>query len=247
MQLTTFPITLVEAFMLSSYVKHFIFSVDKSVAFNFLPGQFITVHFERDGKMLKRSYSIANVPSQNNRIEFAAGYIEGGPGSELLFNLKAGETININGPFGRLILKDEMPKRYIFVATSTGVTPYRSMIEELVRRLVANPQLKVIIIEGVKTREELLYADEFKSLAAQYPQVIFRAHLSRAKAESLAAGEYCGYVQHAFPELKLNPEEDVVYLCGNPGMIDEAFSYLKEQGFAMQQIVREKYISAPTK
>ncbi|MBA2709968.1 MAG: ferredoxin--NADP reductase [Tatlockia sp.] len=244
MSVITFPVSLEESFMLSSYVKHFIFKVEESIAFSYLPGQFITIHFEREGKSLKRSYSIANVPSQNNRIEFAAGYVEGGPGSELLFNLNPGDKININGPFGRLVLKDEIPKRYILVATSTGVTPYRSMIEELKRRLNANPDLRVTILEGVQKRSDVLYGDEFKQFSAQYPQVDFRAHLSRP-IESLKAPEYAGYVQHAFPELELNPNEDVIYLCGNPGMIDEAFSYLKEKGFAMQHIIREKYISAP--
>jgi ferredoxin-NADP reductase len=247
MPVITFPIILEEAFMLSSYVKHFIFRVEESTAFTYLPGQFITIHFERDGKILRRSYSIANVPAQNNRIEFAAGFVEGGPGSDLLFNLKPGERINVNGPFGRLILKDEIPKRYILVATSTGVTPYRSMIEELKRRLDANPELKVAILEGVQKRDDVLYGEEFRQFAALYPRVSFRAHLSRATEENREAQEYSGYVQHAFPELALNPEEDVVYLCGNPGMIDESFNYLKEQGFAMPQIIREKYISAPTK
>lgn len=247
MQVNTFPITLQEAFMLSSKVKHFVFSAEQSPPFNYLPGQFITIHFERNGKILKRSYSIANVPLQNNRIEFAAGYVEGGPGTELLFNLNPGDKININGPFGRLILKEEMPKRYIFVATSTGVTPYRAMIDELKYRLQNNPQLKVVILQGVRKHEEVLYAEEFKAFSTQYPQVTFRAHLSRENAAELQPHEFVGYVQHAFPDLALNPETDVVYLCGNPGMIDDSFSYLKTKGFDTHQIIREKYISAPTK
>lgn len=242
MQISTFPIILEEAFMISSYVKHFVFAVQKSPPFDYLPGQFITIHFEKGGKMLKRSYSIANVPTQNNRIEFAAGYVEGGPGSDLLFNLKSGDQININGPFGRLILKDEMPKRYIFVATSTGVTPYRSMIVELKHRLQINPDLRIIILQGVQKRSDILYAEEFIHFAQQFPQVSFRAHLSRAN-ENLGPYEYSGYVQSAFPELDLNPQEDILYLCGNPGMIDEAFTYLKEHDFVIQQIIREKYIS----
>lgn len=233
--------------MLSSYVKHFVFSIEKFPPFTYIPGQFITIHFEREGKTLKRSYSIANVPAQNNRIEFAAGYIEGGPGSELLFNLNPGDKININGPFGRLILKEDMPKRYIFVATSTGVTPYRSMLDELKVRLQSNPELRVVILQGVQKHGDVLYADEFISFATQYPQVNFRAHLSRECKDTLDTHEHLGYVQSAFPELALNPQEDMIYLCGNPGMIDEAFGYLKEQGFSMQQIIREKYISASTK
>lgn len=228
--------------MISPNVKHFIFRANLSPAFDYLPGQFITIHFEKEGKILKRSYSIANVPMQNNRIEFAAGYVEGGPGTQLLFNLKPGDLIHINGPFGRLVLKEESPKRLIMAATSTGITPYRAMIAEFKQRLSKTPALQIVILQGVQHRADLLYTDEFLTLAQEFPQVTFRAHLSR-ESDNLLPHEHKGYVQRAFPELNLNPAHDLVYLCGNPGMIDEAFNDLKERGFAMQQIIREKYIS----
>jgi ferredoxin-NADP reductase len=243
MQANTFPIVLKDTMMLSPKVKHFIFHHSEKTSFDYLPGQFITVHIERDNKILRRSYSIANVPTQNNHIEFAAGYVDGGPGTDLLFNLKPGESINITGPFGRLTLKDEIPKRYILVATSTGITPYRAMITELKKRLESHPDLNIVILQGVQKREDVLYRDEFLALAAGSPRVIFRAHLSREQANGLAVHERTGHVQSSFPELALNPEQDVVYLCGNPGMIDDSFSYLKDIGFPMQQIIREKYIS----
>lgn len=243
MPLNTFPITLEESYMLTPKVKHFSFKCSNTPAFNYLPGQFITIHFEHEGKSLKRSYSIANAPSQDNRIEFAAGYIKGGPGTELLFNLKPGDTINISGPFGRLILKEEDPKRYILVATSTGVTPYRAMLQELKRRLALQPDLQVVIMLGVQKREEILYAEQFQAFAQQFPHASFIPCLSQEKEDELKPNECKGYVQHAFSRLNLNPDHDLVYLCGNPGMIDEAFNYLKEDGFAMQQIIREKYIS----
>lgn len=245
MQLNLFPITLVESYMISPKVKHFVFRADITPAFHYLPGQFITIHFERDGKNLKRSYSIANPPEENNRIEFAAGYAEDGPGTELLFNLKPGDSIMVNGPFGRLILKDELPGRYILVATSTGVTPYRAMINELKNRLGHNPSLRVVIMLGVQTPEEILYEWEFTELASAFPQqVTFRAQLSRTDAADLSVNQFSGYVQQAFSDLALKSDEDVVYLCGNPGMIDASFEDLKERGFTSQQIVREKYISA---
>lgn len=243
MQVNTFPITLEQSYMLSSKVKHFVFTSNCTPAFDYLPGQFITIHFDHEGKSLKRSYSIANAPGQTNKIELAAGFFEHGPGTELLYNLKPGDVVHINGPFGRLILKPEQPKRYILVATSTGITPYRAMLPELEQRLSNSPELEVVILQGVQRREEILYGDEFSQLAQKYPGARFMPYLSRVTSEGLQDGEYCGYVQHAFPELNLNSAQDVVYLCGNPSMIDEAFNYLKEQGFAMQQIIREKYIS----
>jgi ferredoxin-NADP reductase len=243
MPVKTFPIILEDAYQLSPSVKHFVFKCDLDPVFDFTPGQFITIHFEEDGKTIRRSYSIANIPKQNNLIEFAAGYVEGGPGTELLFNLKPGDAININGPFGRLTLKEDTPERFILVATSTGVTPYRAMIPALKARLDTNPKLKVIILQGVQHREDILYCDEFHQFATEHPRVTFHAHLSR-ETEALQTHERAGYVQGSFPMLSLNPDEDIVYLCGNPGMIDESFAYLKDKGFALQRIIREKYISS---
>jgi NAD(P)H-flavin reductase len=230
--------------MLSPKVKHFIFKNLSSPDFKYLPGHFITIHLEQNDKIIRRSYSIANALQQNNRIEFAAGYVANGPGTNLLFNLKPKDTINITGPFGRLTLKDDLPKRYILVATSTGVTPYRSMMDELKKRSAAHPDLKVVILQGVQKKEDILYKEEFEALTRQFPNISFRAHLSREAKENLGSNEFAGYVQSAFPELSLNPEQDMVYLCGNPGMIDESFNYLKENGFTTQQIIREKYISS---
>ncbi len=227
--------------MLTPSVKHFIFKPENPV--HYLPGQFITIHIEHDGKTLRRSYSIANAPRKDQKIEFAAGFVEGGVASELLFQLKPGDTLNTTGPFGRLTLKEADPARYIFMATSTGVTPYHAMLTELKKRLDANPNLHVVILQGVQTHDDLLYHDTFSALANQSPQVTYRAQLSRAKKEALQPHEYTGYVQTALPELNLNPESDIVYLCGNPGMVDESFSQLKDRGFAIQRIVREKYIS----
>lgn len=244
MAINTFSVVLENTFMLSPTVKHFIFRSAHDPAFNFIPGQFVTVHFEHQGKLLRRSYSIANTPTNNNYIEFAASYVKGGPGTELLFNLKIGDSIQISGPAGRLILREETPKRYIFIATSTGVTPYRAMMQELQQRLEANPQLHIVIMLGVQKREDALYSSEFLEWAANCPRVTFRAHLSREHREDWLPHEFQGHVQTGFAELNLNPEEDLIYLCGNPAMIDDSFNLLKDLGFSSQHIIREKYISS---
>jgi ferredoxin-NADP reductase len=241
MQANTFDITLEEAYMLSPQVKHFVFTPVSPIEYT--PGHFITFHIELDGKTLRRSYSIANAPRANGQLELAAGFVENGPGTQLLFNLKPGDRLKTTGPFGRLTLKDENPKRYIFMATSTGITPYRAMLPELTKRLEADPELHVVILQGVQTRADLLYHDEFIAWAKTSPRATYRAQLSRENASELREDEHAGYVQSSFSDLNPKAEEDLVYLCGNPGMVDDAFSQLKELGFTVQRIVREKYIS----
>jgi ferredoxin-NADP reductase len=242
MQANTFPIILESARMLSPKVKHFVFRNSNEAPLDYEPGQFITIHFDCDGTYLRRSYSIANKSYDNNRIEFAAGFVENGPATKLLFNLQPGDTIEINGPFGRLVLKEDDPKRYILAATSTGITPFRAMMSELSHRVEHNNELQVVILLGVQKRDEILYKDEFLALCNTHPRIKFLTCFSR-EDNTLAPHERLGYVQQVFPELTLNPENDRIYLCGNPSMIDDAFACLKEQGFAMQQVIREKYIS----
>lgn len=245
--MNTFSAVLSQTYMLTPSVKHFVLQSNCQPAFQYLAGQFITLHFEHQGKQLRRSYSIANAPQNNNTLEFAANYIQGGPGSELLFNLKPGDPLQVSGPYGRLLLRDTDPKRYIFMATSTGVTPYRSMIHELERRLANNTDLEVVILLGVPKREDILYGKEFLDWSNRTPKVRFQTYLSREQREDWLPHEFAGHVQTAFPELNLNPENDLVYLCGNPAMIDDAFALLKDKGFSTQHIIREKYISSPAR
>lgn len=245
MSIDTFPVVLEETYMLSPSVKHFRFHSKLQPAFNFIAGQFVRINFEHEGKIIRRSYSIANPPQNDNYIEFAASYVKDGPGTEYLFNLKIGDEVSVNGPFGRLILKDDPDKRYIFVATSTGVTPYRAMLPDLVSRINTNPKFSCAILQGVQKQQDILYNQEFVAFANLMPERMqFQAFLSRETSDNLAKHERKGHVQDGFAALNLNPEQDIVYLCGNPAMIDDSFNLLQEKGFTTQNIIREKYISS---
>ena len=50
-----------------------------------------------------------------------------------------------------------------------------------------------------------------------------------------------GYVQNGFKSLNLNYKSDIVFLCGNPVMIDDAINILKKNEFNNNSIKKEKY------
>ncbi len=144
-----------------------------------------------------------------------------------------------------MILRDEQPGRYILVATGTGITPYRTMLSELMQRFKRHPCFKVILLFGVRQPKDLLYRDEFTAFAEKNPWFEFRAYYSRLKSEVMLPYEYAGYVLNAFSEIDPNPTQDIVYLCGNPNMVDEVFSLLvNSYHFSSEMIRREKYISS---
>lgn len=242
-----FTLTLKHVKTLTPTVLHLGFTHAGEQPFNFIPGQFLTIHFTHDNKIVRRSYSVATISGQSDLIEIAASYVADGLASEYLFHLQPGDQIEVTGPFGRLVLTEEQTKRYLLIATGTGVTPYRSMLPELLVRLNKQSDLEVVILFGTRTRADLLYVDDFVAAAQQQPRLKFYACYSREFLEEGEDYEKQGYVSHVIKELNVNPQQDLVYLCGNPNMIDEIFAYLKEQQFASESIRREKYISPSAK
>ncbi len=243
MKWKTFPMRLEWARNVTPTVRHFAFRRDDGAPFEFTAGQFINLHWERDGELTHRSYSVANPPGASELVEIAVAPVEGGFAAERLFGLQPGDPVTASGPYGRFVLKEDPPCRYVLAATGTGVTPYRSMLPQI-RALLSAGDHSVHLLLGVRRREELLYGEEFRSVTTDHTSFSFSACYSRELPATPADWEHHGYLQHRFEHLGLNPERDIVYLCGNPGMIDEAFALLKEAGFGIKQVRREKYLSA---
>lgn len=227
-------------------IQHLGFAPEDKQPIPFKAGQFITLNIEGPTKILHRSYSIANAPGDNT-LELACAYVEGGVATKLLFGLQPGDSVSASGPFGLFTLKEERPKRYVLIATGTGVAPYRSMLKDIQNRFEsAHPELNVALVLGVRNPTELLFGEEFAAFAKIQSQFKFYACYSRAGTETgpysvSSSFERLGRVQVAFKDLALHPENDIVYLCGNPNMIDETFALLTEMGFDKKSVRREKY------
>lgn len=242
-----FELTLASSRMLAPAVRHFVFTRSDGQPQVFIPGQFVQVHFEHAGAQLKRSYSIATVPEGDaaGRVEMAVSYIPGGAATQLFENLEEGDRIQASGPYGRFVLhEDDANRRYLLVATGTGVTPYRAMFP-LIRRRIAERGQQFVLLFGARSPEELLYGEEFEAFAAATPGFAFHPCFSRAGREPTRADDRRGYVQDALAALSPDPAGDIAYLCGNPNMVDTVFNQLKEAGLPIPHIRREKYISPP--
>lgn len=244
MAINTLTFEVVELKLIAPKVRHIALRRADGQSFNFVPGQFITIHFDHQGQHYRRSYSIASAPDGSGVLAFAASYVEHGPGSEFLFSLQLGDQVQVSGPFGRLILRDEAIKRVLLIATGTGVTPYRAMIPHLIEKIQQH-HWKVIIMQGAQYRQDLLYPEDFLAFVQKYPEhAEYRAYLSRDHLQDQRVYEHKGYVQSSFDDLHIDPASDVVYLCGNPNMIDDAFAKAQALGMASAQVRREKYISS---
>ncbi|MEP6940099.1 MAG: FAD-binding oxidoreductase [Rudaea sp.] len=244
-----FSLRLADSRMIAPSVRHMAFERADGAPFSFIPGQFLQVHFAYpDGKATKRSYSVATIGAGDatpvQHIEVAVSYVEGGAATDLLGHLQHDQTIDASGPYGRFCLMEaDTNKRYLLVATGTGVTPYRAMLPQL-EKLMATRDIEVALVYGARNSGELLYADEFEAFAAENPRFSFLACLSREARVHPRVHDRRGHVQVGLDELEPNADTDIAYLCGNPNMVDQAFTLLKDAGLPIPHVRREKYVSS---
>ncbi|MGY3266399.1 ferredoxin--NADP reductase [Lysobacter sp. HA35] len=249
-----FPLQLVSRRMLAPSVGHYSFVRGDGQPLDFIPGQFIQVHFTyADGTATKRSYSLATIHDHaigpGEAVDIAVSYVPGGAATALFESLEIGGTVNASGPFGRFcLMPNDANRRYLLIATGTGVTPYRAMLPEL-ERLIGERGIEVVVLFGARTPEELLYGDEFRAFATKHASNVrfvpcFSREMPAADSPQAHDDVRHGYVQQFLAEFAPNAEGDIAYLCGNPNMVDACFEALKEFGLPVPQIRREKYVSS---
>ncbi len=235
--------------MLAPSVGHYQFVRDDGQPLDFVPGQFIQVHFRyADGTPAKRSYSLATIHDHalgpGEAVEIAVSYVPGGAATALFEGLPEGGHVEASGPFGRFcLMPGDRNARYLLIATGTGVTPYRSMLPQL-QSLMAERGVEVVLLQGVRTPAELLYGDEFRAFADAHPEFRYVPCLSRELPPDPHPDVRHGYVQQHLGEFAPDAARDIAYLCGNPDMVDACFEALKGFGLPVPQIRREKYVSS---
>lgn len=234
--------------MLAPTVRHLAFVRDDGQPLDFIPGQFLQVHFQLDdGSPAKRSYSVATIHDHalgpGESVEIAVSYVQGGAATRLFEALPEGGRIEASGPYGRFCLHPgDSNRRYLLIGTGTGITPYRAMLPSLAQAM-ASRGVQIVLLFGARRREELLYADDFRAFADAHPGFRFVPCFSRELPEVPHPDVRRGYVQNALAEFAPDAAGDIAYLCGNPLMVDACFESLKVAGLPIPNIRREKYIS----
>jgi len=205
---------------------------------DFRAGQFITMDLPIHERRRKRwrSYSIANAPNEENTVELAIAYYEGGLASEYLFKeVKEGDTITFKGPDGAFYLPPKIEHDLVFVCTGTGVAPFRSMIFDLEKRDFDGQNIHLIF--GTRYENAILYRDEFEALAGRNPRFRYTVALSREENWEGVKG----YVHQVYEAEYADKPDTRFYLCGWQYMIDEARERLEKMGFDKTKVFYELY------
>jgi NAD(P)H-flavin reductase len=225
--------TVLEFHDIAPDVRHFVFEVPEVEQLHFKPGQFVSFNETLGGKKITRPYSIVSLPA-GNRFELCLNLVHEGVFTPYLFTLKPGDSIETSAPLGFFTVRDPA-KEAIFVATGTGIAPFRSMAPDYLSHPHA---MQLTLLFGVRHEHTIYYRDDFEAWARKYPNFRFWPTLSRAEPSWTGR---TGHVQAHLLEAIGDRSDLDVYICGLKAMVDDVRAILKGLGFDRKQIIFEKY------
>jgi CDP-4-dehydro-6-deoxyglucose reductase len=210
---------------------------ETNAPFQFEAGQFISVIVPGagpNGRDLRRAYSIASAP-QVRPVELCVKLVEEGPGTNYLYGLRPGDTFKGLAPYGHFVFKPKAGRHVCFIATGTGIAPFRAMADSESFR--AHPHASILCLLGVRTEDELLYLDTM----AKRPDIQWVSAVSQPQSPVWTGfkGRVTDYLRAQGDSFPWKDTE--FYLCGNGQMITEMKALFTERGVDKDAIHQEKY------
>ncbi len=171
----------------------------------------------RDGA--RRSYSMANAPSQGSGVDLHIRHMPGGRFTDLVFgSMKEKDILRIEGPMGSFFLREESIKPMVFLASGTGFAPLKALLEHMQHCGITRA---VTLYWGGRRPADLYMDDWVRAQCDAMPNLGYVPVVSDALPEDAWQGR-TGFVHRAvledFPDLSGHQ----VYACGAPVVVDSA-------------------------
>lgn len=214
-------------------------------------GQFLEFIL-RDGE--RRSYSIGNAPhtlgplppgTPSPGVEFHIRHMAGGKFTEHVFaTMKEKEILRVEGPYGSFFLREESDKSIVFLASGTGFSPIKAVIEHMAHKGI---ERQATLYWGGRRPQDLYMDDWVRNRLAQMPHLRYVPVISDALPEDAWSGR-TGFVHRAvlqdFPDLSKHQ----VYACGAPIVVDSARAdFIKLAGLPEEEFFADSFVTAADK
>ncbi len=220
--------------VLSYNVRGFSFKLLEPPKIDFKAGQFMILNVPHEGKVVKRAYSIATPPHESLTIELCVQHAEGGIASTYFWQLKEGDPVSISGPHGNFLLKEPLDYEPVFMATGTGVAPFRSMVKHLIH---INCAREIWLLFGTRYEHSLLYESEFRALANMRHNFHYIPTVSRPKEWH---GE-TGHIQQTFQKHVTDFSNKEIYICGWLEVVKAVCKDLEALGVPKERLHYEEW------
>jgi len=208
------------------------------IPFDYLPGQFLTLHVAPQGLPTRRSYTIASTPTWRDRIEITVKREEKGLVSRWLHDgLGIGDEVEIEAPNGTFIFGGKESESVVLIAGGVGITPMMSVTRYLTETKWPG---KVFLILGFRTPRDFIFREELDGLQTHNANLSVTVTMSQPGNAPWSGAT--GHVNAALLAAAVpGIESRRAHICGPPALMDAVRAALVELGLSGAQIKAEAF------
>jgi propane monooxygenase reductase component len=217
-------------------MRHLVVKLIEPQEIKYFPGQYID--FQVPGHSATRSFSMANTPNREGVFEFVIKVYPGGLFSGLLADqIKPGDRLAVEGPFGAFRLRESSTADLLFVGGGAGLAPLLALLRSMAERGLERP---VTFYYGARTRRDLCFEEELAKLQEQLPGLRFVPALSEPSDDDGWEGE-TGLITDVMARRETQLGGVDAYVCGPPPMVEAAIATLARLGRSEDHIFYDKF------
>jgi ring-1,2-phenylacetyl-CoA epoxidase subunit PaaE len=216
--------------------------------YSYIPGQYLTLRAEVNGKAVNRAFSLCSSPASDDLLAVTVKKTTGGLVSTY-FNekLKEGDYLEVLPPLGNFTAKlnDYQKKHYILIGAGSGITPLMSILKTA---LNVEKESKVTLLFGNRNNESIIFKTQLDELLSKYADRLKVIHVLTQPDASwsgptgrLTRGKVKELLQPVIESETLAKE---FFVCGPSAMMDEALHALKEMRIPAEN-THQEHFSAP--
>jgi Na+-transporting NADH:ubiquinone oxidoreductase subunit F len=147
------------------------------------------------------------------------------------------------GPYGDFRVQ-QTGREIVLIGGGVGMAPLRAIVHDQLTREGADRRLSFFY--GARSRADLFYDDEFRTLASQHPNFTWTVALSDPQPGDDWSGE-TGFIHDVALRAYLSghpaPEDCEYYLCGPPLMMRAVIGMLDDLGVEPETIFFDDFAS----
>lgn len=207
-----------------------------ALPFRHLPGQYVNLSVEIDGKVAKRAYTIASSPAHTRFIEITAKREPFGVVSGYLHDrARVGDALRVTGPHGHFVFTGAKADSVVLVGGGVGITPLMSIIRHLTDQAWGG---EIFLLYSCKSAADVIFRDELASLQRRHPNLHVVTTLTREEVSGTRTGrETAALLADLVPRIAARR----VHVCGPRPMIDAVKQMLAELDVPAGQIKTENF------
>lgn len=202
--------------------------------FNFFAGQFVNLK-RADG--LTRSYSIANIPQNDNILEFHIRRLPNGQFSSWVHDeLEPGAQLTLSEAQGSChYLSGRAEQPLMLIGTGSGLAPLYGILADALAQDHSGP---IHLYHGSRDLNGLYFVEEMRELAAEFDNFHYTSCVSGDASES-------DHVKGRAHDIALSSIETLkgwrVFLCGHPEMVNQSKRMAFMKGASMADIYADAF------